>query len=717
MHAQNSRVGNSAYPSIGLGQGKPFDLPLAPQVAQLVSLSPEAAPELVVAASGYPTTPARSSGSNFRKVEPRVPCAAKQDNVPSNPVPAVRPPRPKKVEPGDSTRDKLNPPSIDSSPTPNRAGTFGRPLRPAAVVSETCTKPSRPRGSEERRRCGSRGLRSKEGRKASSSPAPRRAVHDRGEESPNVLSDTIVLEGLESGSSLSDVTQLLYRHKGLQSLQLPGTVDFSELLSLRVLSLSHNALSDIRPVADLPALVDLNVNYNQIKDISPAFQCESLEVLLATNNCISSLEGMELHHLQHLSLFRNLLSDAAAVVDALSSLPQLRRLDIGGNPCADDDSHGYSFVRSLSQLTHLDGEAVGNVERALADEFFMCARDLGFIERPSSANLRPKTAPSLSGAASRKRRQARPSPSPSRSPSARKSGSRSPSASRGLSSRPFELPGEEPSSPKGSVADIVRQQTSQVEAMRLQIQTVQVDCENLRRQIAELGNREPTLGLGALRERKADLEEENQLMHSCMDKNRHLREVLAQKESELAAKREERGLTQERPRTSRPRSSCGITSAAGVADAILEMSDRLRSGPMAASSVPEGFTEADLRFKNHLLRRELERTKREASQMSNDTCVALLGQSPVAVSSSDSLPRRPCTAAPRLHEGCGQPEQQPGVQSDLLDLLRINEQSLQQITGSLRKTEQALGLQRPMTTGHLQRQSQESRPYASATLD
>jgi hypothetical protein len=245
--------------------------------------------------------------------------------------------------------------------------------------------------------------------------------------------------------------------------------------------------------------------------------------------------------------------------------------------------------------------------------------------------------------------------------------------------------------------------------MRLQIQTVQVDCENLRRQIAGLHDREPTLGLGSLKERKSDLEEENKLMHACMDTNKHLREVLAQKESELAAKQAERGLTEERPRTSRPRSSCGSASAANVADAILELSEKLRSEAKAIPSVPEGLTEADLRFKNHLLRRELEYTKQQIAHMGNDTSVALLGRNSAGVSEI-SPPKRPCTAAPRLR-------QQQGLTADLADLLRVNEQSLHQITGSLRKTEQALGMQRPMTTGHLQQQCQEVRHYASSTLD
>eukprot|EP00971_Amphidinium_carterae_P020210 398155-Amphidinium_carterae.1 len=163
--------------------------------------------------------------------------------------------------------------------------------------------------------------------------------------------------------TLAEITQLLYRRKGLSSLHCPPTVDFGELVSLRVLSLSHNKLVDIKvhkqeatpsicskrwciknitqlirfasfcaipfqqtsfrashcdsrvqlgialhaihAVSELPSLIELNVNYNQIVDLSPAFQCSDLEVLLAANNSVEQLPDTSLQKLWRLSLFSN----------------------------------------------------------------------------------------------------------------------------------------------------------------------------------------------------------------------------------------------------------------------------------------------------------------------------------------------------------------------------------------------------------------------------
>ena len=76
---------------------------------------------------------------------------------------------------------------------------------------------------------------------------------------------------------------------------------------LRILSASHNALVDIAVVSQLKALVELNVNQNQITDLSPAFQCP-LEVLLAAKNRIRNIDGIQqLQRLRRLSLFRTSL--------------------------------------------------------------------------------------------------------------------------------------------------------------------------------------------------------------------------------------------------------------------------------------------------------------------------------------------------------------------------------------------------------------------------
>lgn len=755
MTTQNA-IGHG-YPKVGRGRGSPFGLPLAPQVAQVVALSPEAAPGLVSAAAGYPLKPGRNSTPNLQQREAPAPLPQAKNATPdeqeaSKPSSASsqksgRPPRPSK---SDAALDGAErPPGISASPTPNRAVATGparRPMRGTGVMTTAATPPRAPKGSDADRpphRISSRDKRrssengslasrtsSRERRRTSNSPAPRTASDARrtaGE--AKALTESVVLFDADEGNALSDVTQLLYRHKGLESLHLPGTVDFGELINLRVLSLSHNQLTDIRPVAELPLLVDLNVNNNQIKDLSPAFQCEELEVLFAANNRVSSVSGLELQSLRHLSLFRNDLSDLPAVLDVLSTLPGLRRLDIGGNSCVDDDSQSYGIVRTLPQLERLDGEPVGQVDRALAEEFFACARDMGFNERPCTAGPRPKTAPAPRDSL-RKRRQRRPSASPSRSPSVQHRSGRSQSPFvAGSSARHLpELPGEDVASPGGAVLAAVRQKTSQIEAVRLQIQTVQVDCENLRRQIVALRDREPTLGLAGLRERRKELEEENRLMHDRVSENRRLREALAQKEAELSAKRLAKGLPEEppeRPRSARPRSSCGSASAAVAADAILELSERLQNEAdglpipsFRSSSRRQEDTEADLRFRNHLLRKEIERTKERIQQSRTDAFSTLLGKELVIAPSDEAaerLSRRPRTAAPRL--GQESASGSSGQRSEIDDLLQRNEQNLLQFTGRLRETERALGMQRPMTTGHLQSRKVETGSASAATLD
>merc|ERR1719263_1797412 len=118
-------------------------------------------------------------------------------------------------------------------------------------------------------------------------------------------------------------------------------------------------------------------------------------------------------------------------------------------------------------------------------------------------------------------------------------------------------------------------------------------------------------------------------MHVHVAENQKLREVLAQKEAKLSAKRLAEGLPEERPRpgTARPRSSYGTASASSAAEAILELSERLQSEATSGSRlVRQEATAADLRFRNHLLRREIERTKERIDQQRADSCTAILGR-------------------------------------------------------------------------------------------
>ena len=175
-----------------------------------------------------------------------------------------------------------------------------------------------------------------------------------------------------------------------------------------------------------------------------------------------------------------------------------------------------------------------------------------------------------------------------------------------------------------------------------------------------------------------------------------------------------------RPGSARPRSSCGPASASSAAEAVLELSGRLQNeagncssphGCGAASQVMrKEITAADLRFRNHLLRRELQRTKERIGQLRTESCAAMLGQELVGAApgqlpaqrswwtvgqeASERQPRRPRTAAPKLGQSVARESARDST--DLDGLLHHNAQNLQELTGRLRATELAMGLQRPI---------------------
>lgn len=453
------------------------------------------------------------------------------------------------------------------------------------------------------------------------------------------LTEATVLHLNPESDNIADIRQLLYRHKGLQSLSTPDTVDFSQLISLRVLSLSHNHLSSIEPIAELPSLLELNVNQNRITDLAPALRCEGLEVLLAARNRVASFkieEGEKHATLRRLSLFANDLAEPDELLRALQSLPALRTFDIEGNPCYSEASWRYSCLRAVPWLEELDGERLKPVDRQLADEFFMCAEELGFQERPRTAP-RPKTAPTealwgRSSASSKAATRQQPSPSPkharssrTRSPScksgtprSRAAGSRasSPSASAVAVAEPPEI------DPQDMVGSIHRY-AAFVEAQGLRVHTLQVECENLRMQVRELRHAEPQLGSAVLRDRVNELQEQNQHMHEQNEANGQLRQHMDALEAAITARAQLLGLSEEavrRPRSARPGSAARPRTAEAAANAVLELTCGIPVPSEPAAN------EAELAAQNAALRQEIASTRQLIMDLRASTCSTLMGR-------------------------------------------------------------------------------------------
>eukprot|EP00927_Polykrikos_kofoidii_P038657 TRINITY_DN33062_c0_g1_i1.p1 TRINITY_DN33062_c0_g1~~TRINITY_DN33062_c0_g1_i1.p1 ORF type:complete len:691 (-),score=91.55 TRINITY_DN33062_c0_g1_i1:566-2542(-) len=596
--------------------------PATPQVARILALSPEAAPTLaasvaaaVASSAGYP--PALEGASS-----------AVDHTVPS----------PQEAE--DAVCGAVGGRSLAVCGGGRGAGS------PAVAASASAGILDR------ERQVGSSRLLARSLASAQSVTSPggaRRIATGRSGERPAELTAAEVLRASEGDESLADIVQVLYRHGGLTSIRTPSSVDFCELVSLRVLSLSHNLLTDIGPVADLPCLVELNVNNNKIQDLCPAFECESLEVLLASSNCISSLEGVEaLQRLRHLSLFANELSKLSDFCASLAALPELQMLDLGANPCFGEPSNRCSLIRELPRLRVLDGDILRQVDRQMACEFFDCAEELGFQTQEAA---RPKTAPAsasstavLSVAPSRCPRGPSPASSRRNVGGVGQTGGSSPkvglrrdrSASRGrlpgiassVSCASLEVDLAAPEVDPADTVGSIQRFTSHVESLRLRMQTSQVECENLRNQIRELRDREPIMGVATLQARVAELEAENRKMYERVEENQRLRERLHAEQEELADRRRALGLSEAPPprplsrqgsAIARPRSALGSRpgSAAAAAEAIME-----------CSLLSRAAEEAELKARNRKLRDAIASAIESVPLCCNETVEAARGRPP-----------------------------------------------------------------------------------------
>ena len=89
----------------------------------------------------------------------------------------------------------------------------------------------------------------------------------------------------------------------------------ANLSSLELLWLNDNAISDLEPLSGLNGLLELDLGYNNITDLSPLADLTSLELLWLNDNAISDLEPLSgLTALVELDLAGNDVTGMAALV-------------------------------------------------------------------------------------------------------------------------------------------------------------------------------------------------------------------------------------------------------------------------------------------------------------------------------------------------------------------------------------------------------------------
>lgn len=112
----------------------------------------------------------------------------------------------------------------------------------------------------------------------------------------------------------------------LKNLGLEEINCIANYKNVKELDLRWNQIKDVKPLENLKNLEILKINFNQIKDIKPLLNLPNLKELWLHNNKISDIRGIgKLTKLEHLDISFNPLKNG---VDEISSLKKLKRLEL-----------------------------------------------------------------------------------------------------------------------------------------------------------------------------------------------------------------------------------------------------------------------------------------------------------------------------------------------------------------------------------------------------
>ncbi|KAL6107536.1 rabggta [Pungitius sinensis] len=130
-----------------------------------------------------------------------------------------------------------------------------------------------------------------------------------------------------------DLMRSAYYSDLCSKFMMENTVLKMEYAEVRVFSISDKKLTMLCHLDQLLLVTHMNLSSNQLQRLPPQFSMlQCLEVLEAENNLIEDLEGVfHLPRLEEVLLKNNKISSLAAL-RPLASCPQLRRLDLRGNP-------------------------------------------------------------------------------------------------------------------------------------------------------------------------------------------------------------------------------------------------------------------------------------------------------------------------------------------------------------------------------------------------
>lgn len=219
----------------------------------------------------------------------------------------------------------------------------------------------------------------------------------------HMTADVILQQCLQhQGYRTPELNEKLYLHHfGFPTI----TKHISRYRSCRVLYLSHNAISDLSPLASLvkldslfishntltsletlpflPKLRLLDVSHNTIRELCTETPQETLETLLASHNSVKNLDGICLSFpaLTSLDIAYNQVPRLEMVEQALAEMSTtLATLVLQGNPaqrCASKSNSHYRkrMIHFFRSLRFLDEYPVFAEERRVAEAFTTGGRE------------------------------------------------------------------------------------------------------------------------------------------------------------------------------------------------------------------------------------------------------------------------------------------------------------------------------------------------------
>mmetsp|Transcript_26628 Transcript_26628/g.58487 ORF Transcript_26628/g.58487 Transcript_26628/m.58487 type:complete len:519 (-) Transcript_26628:8-1564(-) len=194
---------------------------------------------------------------------------------------------------------------------------------------------------------------------------------------------------LESlGSFLPGLLQLRLSHSNIPTIRDLGV----GLSRLRVLWLCRSALQDLSGITALPALTELYISFNDVRDLSPLCAHEALQILDVEGNLIedfSEIEGLQMMTtLRELNLVANPVRKQRDFSrdKVLAALPQLEVLDDIPSRLPDEEEHDNDTKAEDSSDAAGESESDGDDAASTAEDISPPEHCFAALEEPPWRN-------------------------------------------------------------------------------------------------------------------------------------------------------------------------------------------------------------------------------------------------------------------------------------------------------------------------------------------